>query len=253
MNIYAIKAIYNFEMTRTYRTISQSIIAPVISTILYFIVFGSAIGSNIDNIDGIDYGTFIVPGLIMLSVLMQSITNASFAIYFPKYIGTINELLAAPISSVEIIIGYISAAVTKSFSIGLIILMTAHLFVSINIAHPIFMLMFLFITCIAFCLFGFIIGLWAKNFEQLNLVPMLIITPLVFLGGSFYSISMLPDIWQKISFFNPVVYIISGFRWTFFGTSEINIIYSTCAIIGFGLLCTTILQIMFKTGYKIRK
>ena len=253
MNIYAIKAIYNFEMTRTYRTISQSIIAPVISTILYFIVFGSAIGSNIDNIDGIDYGTFIVPGLIMLSVLMQSITNASFAIYFPKYIGTINELLAAPISSVEIIIGYISAAVTKSFSIGLIILITAHLFVSINIAHPIFMLIFLFITCTAFCLFGFIIGLWAKNFEQLNLVPMLIITPLVFLGGSFYSISMLPDIWQKVSFFNPVVYIISGFRWTFFGTSEINIIYSTGAIIGFGLLCTTILQIMFKTGYKIRK
>ena len=253
MNIYAIKAIYNFEMTRTYRTISQSIIAPVISTILYFIVFGSAIGSNIDNIDGIDYGTFIVPGLIMLSVLMQSITNASFAIYFPKYIGTINELLAAPISSVEIIIGYISAAVTKSFSIGLIILITANLFVSINITHPIFMLMFLFITCTAFCLFGFIIGLWAKNFEQLNIVPMLIITPLVFLGGSFYSISMLPYIWQKISFFNPVVYIISGFRWTFFGTSEINIIYSTCAIIGFGLLCTTILQIMFKTGYKIRK
>tara|TARA_B100001939_G_C16831378_1_gene568843 strand:+ start:38 stop:799 length:762 start_codon:yes stop_codon:yes gene_type:complete len=253
MNIYAIKAIYNFEMTRTYRTISQSIIAPVISTILYFIVFGSAIGSNIDNIDGIDYGTFIVPGLIMLSVLMQSITNASFAIYFPKYIGTINELLAAPISSVEIIIGYISAAVTKSFSIGLIILITANLFVSINIAHPIFMLMFLFITCTAFCLFGFIIGLWAKNFEQLNIVPMLIITPLVFLGGSFYSISMLPYIWQKISFFNPVVYIISGFRWTFFGTSEINIIYSTCAIIGFGLLCTAILQIMFKTGYKIRK
>ena len=253
MNIYAIKAIYNFEMTRTYRTISQSIIAPVISTILYFIVFGSAIGSNIDNIDGIDYGTFIVPGLIMLSVLMQSITNASFAIYFPKYIGTINELLAAPISSVEIIIGYISAAVTKSFSIGLIILITANLFVSINIAHPIFMLMFLFITCTAFCLFGFIIGLWAKNFEQLNIVPMLIITPLVFLGGSFYSISMLPYIWQKISFFNPVVYIISGFRWTFFGTSEINIIYSTGAIIVFGFLCITILQIMFKTGYKIRK
>ena len=253
MNIHAIKASYNFEMTRTFRTISQSIIAPVISTILYFIVFGSAIGANIDNIDGIDYGSFIVPGLIMLSVLMQSITNASFAIYFPKYIGTINELLAAPISSIEIIIGFISAAVTKSFTIGLIILITAHLFVSINIAHPIFMLIFLFITCTSFCLFGFIIGLWAKSFEQLNLVPMLIITPLVFLGGSFYSISMLPEIWQKVSLFNPVVYIIAGFRWTFFGTSEINIIYSTGAITFFSIMCLLILQIMFKTGYKIRQ
>ena len=253
MNIYAIKAIYIFEMSRTYRTISQSILAPVISTILYFVVFGSAIGGKIQSIDGIDYGSFIVPGLIMLTVLMQSITNSSFAIYFPKYIGTINELLSAPVSTTEILIGFIGAAVTKSFTIGLIILVTAHLFVSLNISHPFFMLLFLFLTCIAFCLFGFIIGLWAKTFEQLNLVPMLVITPLVFLGGSFYSISMLPEIWQNISMFNPVLYIISGFRWTFFNTSEIGICTSTLAISLFGILCLIFLQLMFKTGFKIRQ
>ena len=253
MNIYAIKAIYIFEMSRTYRTISQSILAPVISTILYFVVFGSAIGGKIQSIDGIDYGSFIVPGLIMLTVLMQSITNSSFAIYFPKYIGTINELLSAPVSTTEILIGFIGAAVTKSFTIGLIILVTAHLFVSLNIAHPFFMLLFLFLTCIAFCLFGFIIGLWAKTFEQLNLVPMLVITPLVFLGGSFYSISMLPEIWQNISMFNPVLYIISGFRWTFFNTSEIGICTSTLAISLFGILCLIFLQWMIKTGFKIRQ
>ena len=253
MNIHAIKAIYIFEMSRTYRTILQSILAPVISTILYFVVFGSAIGGKIQSIDGIEYGSFIVPGLIMLTVLMQSITNSSFAIYFPKYIGTINEFLSAPISTAEILIGFISAAVTKSFTIGLIILATAHLFVSLNISHPFFMLLFLLLTCITFCLFGFIIGLWAKSFEQLNLVPMLIITPLVFLGGSFYSISMLPEIWQKISMFNPVLYIISGFRWTFFGTSEIGIYTSTLAITLFGILCLLFLQWMFKTGFKIRQ
>ena len=252
MNIHAIKAIYKFEMTRTFRTISQSILAPVISTILYFVVFGSAIGSKIQSIGEIPYGAFIVPGLIMLSVLMQSITNASFAIYFPKYIGTINELLSAPISVIDILIGYTGAAVTKSFSIGIIILITAHLFVSLNISHPFIMLIFLFLTCISFCLFGFIIGLWANNFEQLNLVPMLIITPLVFLGGSFYSISMLPEIWQKISMFNPVVYIISGFRWTFFNTAELSIFTSTSAILGFGLVCLLIIFWMFKTGFKIR-
>ena len=240
-------------MSRTYRTILQSILAPVISTILYFVVFGSAIGGKIQSIDGIEYGSFIVPGLIMLTVLMQSITNSSFAIYFPKYIGTINEFLSAPISTAEILIGFISAAVTKSFTIGLIILATAHLFVSLNISHPFFMLLFLLLTCITFCLFGFIIGLWAKSFEQLNLVPMLIITPLVFLGGSFYSISMLPEIWQKISMFNPVLYIISGFRWTFFGTSEIGIYTSTLAITLFGILCLLFLQWMFKTGFKIRQ
>lgn len=253
MNIHAIKAIYIFEMSRTYRTILQSILAPVISTILYFVVFGSAIGGKIQSIDGIEYGSFIVPGLIMLTVLMQSITNSSFAIYFPKYIGTINEFLSAPISTAEILIGFISAAVTKSFTIGLIILATAHLFVSLNISHPFFMLLFLLLTCITFCLFGFIIGLWAKSFEQLNLVPMLIITPLVFLGGSFYSISMLPEIWQKVSMFNPVLYIISGFRWTFFGTSEIGIYTSTLAITLFGILCLLFLQWMFKTGFKIRQ
>ena len=253
MNIYAIKAIYIFEMSRTYRTISQSILAPVISTILYFVVFGSAIGGKIQSIDGIEYGSFIVPGLIMLTVLMQSITNSSFAIYFPKYIGTINELLSAPISATEILIGFIGAAVTKSFTIGLIILLTAHLFVSLNIAHPFYMLIFLLITCIAFCLFGFIIGLWAKTFEQLNLVPMLIVTPLVFLGGSFYSISMLPEIWQNISMFNPVLYIISGFRWTFFDTSEIEIYTSTFAISLFAVICLIFLQWMFKTGFKIRQ
>tara|TARA_B100000686_G_scaffold309808_1_gene352057 strand:- start:5829 stop:6590 length:762 start_codon:yes stop_codon:yes gene_type:complete len=253
MNVYAIKALYIFEMSRTYRTISQSILAPVISTILYFVVFGSAIGGKIQSIDGIEYGSFIVPGLIMLTVLMQSITNTSFAIYFPKYIGTINELLSAPISTTEILIGFIGAAVTKSFTIGVIILLTAHLFVPLDISHPFLMLFFLLLTCISFCLFGFIVGLWAKSFEQLNLVPMLIITPLVFLGGSFYSISMLPEIWQKISMFNPVLYIISGFRWTFFGTSEIAIYTSTFAITLFGILSLLFLQWMFKTGFKIRQ
>jgi len=252
MNIHAVKAIYKFEMARTFRTITQSILAPVISTILYFVVFGSAIGSKIQSIGEIPYGAFIVPGLIMLSVLMQSITNASFAIYFPKYIGTINELLSAPISVIDILIGYIGSAVTKSFTIGIIILITAHLFIPLNISHPFMMLTLLFFTCISFCLFGFIIGLWASNFEQLNLVPMLIITPLVFLGGSFYSISMLPEIWQKISMFNPVVYIISGFRWTFFNTSELSIYTSISAILGFGLMCLLIIFWMFKTGYKIR-
>ena len=252
MNIYAIKAIYLFEMSRTFRTRTQSILAPVISTILYFVVFGSAIGSKIGSIEGISYGVFIVPGLIMLSVLMQSITNASFAIYFPKFVGTINELLSAPVTTFEIILGYIGAAATKSFSIGLIILITAHLFVPIKINHPFYMIIFLILTCFSFSLFGFIIGLWAKNFEQLNLVPMLIITPLVFLGGSFYSISMLPVFWQKFSMFNPVVYLISGFRWTFFDVSDFSFTISLLAIFSFTVLCTIIIIWMFKTGYKIR-
>ena len=252
MNFYAIKSIYKYEMSRTYRTISQSLLAPIISTILYFVVFGSAIGSKIENIEGIEYGVFIVPGLVMLSVLMQSVTNAAFAIYFPKFIGTINELLSAPLSTLDIIIGYIGAATTKSFCIGIIILLTAHMIVPINIAHPIYMLLFLFLTCFSFSSFGFIIGLWAKNFEQLNLVPMLIITPLVFLGGSFYSISMLPLFWQKISMINPVVYLISGFKWTFFNFSDFSYIISLSAIISFALLCNFIIFLMFKTGYKIR-
>jgi ABC-2 type transport system permease protein len=252
MNIYAIKAIYLFEMSRTFRTLSQSLLAPVISTILYFIVFGSAIGSKIQSIEGISYGVFIVPGLVMLSVLMQSITNASFAIYFPKFIGTINELLSAPVSTFDIILGYVVAAATKSFSIGILILLTAHLFVPLKIIHPFYMIGFLIITCFSFCLFGFIIGLWAKNFEQLNLVPMLIITPLVFLGGSFYSISMLPLFWQKLSMFNPVVYLISGFRWTFFNVSDFSFTISLLAIISFASLCLITIFWMFKTGYKIR-
>jgi len=252
MNIYAIKAIYLFEMSRTFRTRTQSILAPVISTILYFVVFGSAIGSKIGSIEGISYGVFIVPGLVMLSVLMQSITNASFAIYFPKFVGTINELLSAPVTTFEIIIGYIGAAATKSFSIGVIILITAHLFVPLKINHPFYMIIFLILTCFSFSLFGFIIGLWAKNFEQLNLVPMLIITPLVFLGGSFYSISMLPVFWQKFSMFNPVVYLISGFKWTFFDVSDFSFTISLLAIFSFTVLCTIIIIWMFKTGYKIR-
>ena len=252
MNIYAIKAIYLFEMSRTFRTISQSLLAPVISTILYFVVFGSAIGSKIETIEDISYGVFIVPGLVMLSVLMQSITNASFGIYFPKFIGTINELLSAPVSTFDIIIGYIGAAATKSFSIGVLILLTAHLFVPLKIIHPFYMISFLLLTCITFCLFGFVIGLWAKNFEQLNLVPMLIVTPLVFLGGSFYSISMLPLFWQKLSMFNPVVYLISGFRWTFFNVSDFSFAISIIATTSFASLCLLIIFYMFKTGYKIR-
>ena len=252
MNIYAIKAIYLFEMSRTFRTISQSLLAPVISTILYFVVFGSAIGSKIETIEDISYGVFIVPGLVMLSVLMQSITNASFGIYFPKFIGTINELLSAPVSTFDIIIGYIGAAATKSFSIGVLILLTAHLFVPLKIIHPFYMISFLLLTCITFCLFGFVIGLWAKNFEQLNLVPSLIVTPLVFLGGSFYSISMLPLFWQKLSMFNPVVYLISGFRWTFFNVSDFSFTISIIATISFASLCLLIIFYMFKSGYKIR-
>ena len=252
MNFYAIKSIYLYEMARTYRTISQSLLAPVISTILYFVVFGSAIGTKIENIEGISYGVFIVPGLVMLSVLMQSITNAGFAIYFPKFVGTINELLSAPVSTLDIILGYIGAATTKSFFIGIIILTTAHIIVPLKIVHPIYMIFFLLLTCYSFCSFGFIIGLWAKNFEQLNLVPMLIITPLVFLGGSFYSISMLPIFWQKISMFNPVVYLISGFRWTFFNFSDFSFLLSFCIISAFTIICNLIIFWMFRTGYKIR-
>lgn len=217
MNWTAIKAIYVFEMARFFRTFLQSLISPVISTSLYFVVFGAAIGSRIDQVDGVSYGAFIVPGLVMLTVMTQSISNASFGIYFPKFIGTIYELLSAPISFLEIVLGYVGAAATKAMFIGVIILITSFFFVNIQIVHPIAMVLFLVLTCISFSLFGFIIGIWAKNFEQLQLVPLLIVTPLVFLGGSFYSISMLPPVWQTISMFNPVVYLISGFRWAFFG------------------------------------
>lgn len=252
MNMHAIRAIYLFEMSRTFRTLLQSIISPVISTALYFIVFGSAIGSRMVAIDGVSYGAFIVPGLIMLTVLMQSVTNASFGIYFPKFIGTIYEPLSAPISYFEMLIGYVGAAATKSMAIGLIILMTSFLFVPLQIAHPFWMLGFLLLTCVSFSLLGFIIGICARNFEQLNLVPALIITPLVFLGGSFYSITMLPPFWQTATLFNPVVYLISGFRWAFFDTSDVAISYSLVAILLFSLLFVGVIGLIFKTGYRLK-
>ena len=252
MNIHAFKAIYFFEMARTFRTLLQSIISPVISTALYFIVFGSAIGSRMVAIEGVSYGAFIVPGLIMLTVLMQSVTNASFGIYFPKFIGTIYEPLSAPVSYFEIVVGYVGAAATKSFVIGLIILATSFLFVPVQIAHPFWMLGFLLLTCLSFSLLGFIIGIWARNFEQLNLVPSLIITPLVFLGGSFYSISMLPPFWQTATLFNPIVYLVSGFRWSFFDTADVAVSYSLAAIFVFSVLCVSVISWIFKTGYRLK-
>ena len=252
MNLPAIKAIYMFEMARFFRTILQSIISPVLSTSLYFVVFGSAIGSRIDTVEGVSYGAFIVPGLIMLTVLMQSVSNASFGIYFPKFIGTIYELLSAPLSFIEIVIGYVGAAATKSLIIGLIILVTATFFVDLHIEHPVWMIAFLLLTCLSFALLGFILGIWAKSFEQLQLVPMLVITPLVFLGGAFYSISMLPPLWQKITLFNPVVYLISGFRWAFFGIADVSLLGSSLAILGFFGLCVVIIWWIFKSGWRIR-
>ena len=252
MNLFAIIAIYKFEMARTFRTLLQSIVSPVISTALYFVVFGSAIGSRMEQIENIEYGSFIVPGLIMLTVLMQSVSNASFAIYFPKFLGTIYEVLSAPVSYVEIIVGFVGAAATKSFIIGIIILLTATLFVNVQIKYPLIMLFLLAMTCVSFSLFGFILGIWAKNFEQLNLVPMLILTPLVFLGGSFYSIEMLPPVWQQITLFNPVLYLISGLRWSFFGNADVGIHYSLLAIGLFTIICVTIIGWIFKTGFRLR-
>lgn len=252
MNWTAIKAIYVFEMARFCRTFLQSLISPVISTSLYFVVFGAAIGSRIDQVDGVSYGAFIVPGLIMLTVMTQAISNASFGIYFPKFIGTIYELLSAPISFLEIVLGYVGAAATKAMFIGVIIMITSFFFVDIQIQHPFAMVLFLVLTCISFALFGFIIGIWAKNFEQLQLVPLLIVTPLVFLGGSFYSISMLPPVWQTISMFNPVVYLISGFRWAFFGLEDVPVLTSLLAIGFFTALCLAAVYWIFKTGWRIR-
>ena len=252
MNWNAILAIYRFEMARTWRTLAQSVISPVLSTSLYFVVFGTAIGSRIQEVEGVSYGAFIVPGLIMLSVLQQSISNASFGIYFPKFIGTIYELLSAPISYFDIVIGYVGAAATKALMIGLIILATSFLFVPIQIAHPLWMLAFLVLTCVSFSLLGFIIGIWAGNFEQLQLVPLLVVTPLVFLGGSFYSISMLPPLWQTITLFNPVLYLISGFRWSFFGMADVAVGLSLGFVFGFLVVCLGIVWWIFKTGYKIR-
>lgn len=253
MNWTAVRSIFVFEMFRFFRTIAQSFLAPVISTSLYFVVFGAAIGSRIQEMEGVSYGAFIVPGLIMLTVITQSISNASFGIYFPKFIGTFFELLAAPISFIEIVIGYVGAAATKALIIGVIILVTAKFFVDFSITHPLAMFAFLVLTTISFSLFGFILGIWARNFEQLQIVPLLIVTPLVFLGGSFYSISMLPPIWQTISMFNPVVYLISGFRWAFFGTADVPIITSLLAIGLFTGICLTVIWWIFRSGWRIRE
>ena len=252
MNLHAVKAIYMFEMARAGRTLMQSIISPVLSTSLYFIVFGAAIGSRIAQIDGISYGAFIVPGLVMLQLLMQSISNASFGIYFPRFTGTIYELLSAPISPLEIVIGYVGAAATKSVILGLIILATAALFVDMRIAHPVWMFAFLVLTAVTFSLFGFIIGVWADGFEKLQIIPLLIITPLTFLGGTFYSINMLPPFWQTVTLFNPVVYLVSGFRWSFFGVSDVGVVISLAMIVVFLLLCLGIVTWIFKTGYRLK-
>ncbi len=252
MNLYAIRAIYQFELARTWRTLLQSIASPVISTSLYFIVFGAAIGARMAKIDGITYGAFIVPGLIMLSILTESISNASFGIYMPKFSGTIYEVLSAPISALEIVVGYVGAAATKSVILGLIIMATARLFVPFEIAHPFVMLAFLVLTSVTFSLFGFIIGVWADGWEKLQIVPMMIVTPLTFLGGSFYSISMLPGVWQKIALFNPVVYLVSGFRWAFYGISDVQVGVSLAATFGFMLACLAAITWIFRTGYKLK-
>lgn len=253
MNLNAVLTIYIFEMRRFFRTITQSLISPVLSTSLYFVVFGTAIGSRIQEVEGISYGAFIVPGLIMLTVMTQATSNASFGIYFPKFIGTIYELLSAPVSFLEIVAGYVGAAATKAMFIGLIIFATSFFFVDITVAHPLAMIAFLTLTCISFALLGFIIGIWAGNFEQLQLIPLLVITPLVFLGGSFYSISMLSPVWQAITLFNPVVYLISGFRWSFFGTADVDIGISLMAIALFTGLCLTFIWWIFRTGWRIRQ
>lgn len=252
MNPYAIRAIYLFEMARTWRTLLQSIVSPVISTSLYFVVFGSAIGTRITEIDGVSYGAFIVPGLIMLSLLTQSIANASFGIYFPKFTGTIYELLSAPISFFEIVVSYVGAAATKSIILGLIILGTATLFVPLQIAHPFWMLLFLVLTAVTFSLFGFIIGIWADGFEKLQVVPLLIVTPLTFLGGSFYSIHMLPPFWQTVTLFNPVVYLVSGFRWSFYDKADVSVGVSLAMTLLFLGACLAVVAWMFRTGYKLK-
>ena len=252
MNFYSIKAIYNFEMARWWRTVAQSILSPVISTTLYFVVFGSAIGSRITEIDGISYGSFIVPGLVMLAVLTESISNASFGIYFPRFTGSIYEVLSAPISYIEIILGYVGAAATKSIILGIMILATAGFFVPLEIKHPFVMLFFLILTSLTFCMFGFIIGIWADGFEKLQIIPALIITPLTFLGGSFYTISMLPEFWQKVSLFNPVVYLISGFRWSFYEKADVSLKLSLLMVFLFLSVCIILVRWIFKTGYRLK-
>jgi ABC-2 type transport system permease protein len=252
MNLYAVRAIYLYEMARTGRTLFQSIVSPVISTSLYFIVFGAAIGSRITQIEGVGYGSFIVPGLIMLMLLTQSVTNAAFGIYFPRFVGTIYEILSAPVSPAEIVLGYVGAAATKSIILGSIILGTSWLFVPIHIAHPAWMVAFLVLTAVSFSLFGFILGLWADNFEKLQVVPLLIITPLTFLGGTFYPTSVLPPFWRTITLFNPLVYLISGFRWSFFDIADVHVGSSVAITLGFLALCMTIVSWFFKTGYRLK-
>ncbi len=253
MNLHAIRAIYRFEMARTFRTLMESMVSPVLSTSLYFVVFGAAIGGRMGEVDGVSYGAFIIPGLIMLSLLSESISNASFGIYMPKWAGTIYELLSAPVSAMEIVIGYVGAAATKSLMLGALILITARFFVPYQIEHPFWMLCFLVLTALTFSLFGFIIGLWADSFQRLQLVPLMIITPLTFLGGAFYSIGMLPPLWQKIALVNPVVYLISGFRWSFYGIADVNVAISAAAILGFLLLCLGVVWWIFRTGWKLKQ
>lgn len=251
-NRHGVWAIYRFEMARFLRTLLQSVLTPVITTSLYFVVFGAAIGSRISEVDGVPYGAFIVPGLIMLTLFTESIFNASFGIHFPKYSGTIYELLSAPVSSFEIVLAYVGAAATKSIALGLIILATSTVFVPLQILHPFWMLAFLVLTAVTFCLFGFIVGIWATNWEQMQLIPMLVVTPLTFLGGAFYSISMLPPAWQTIALFNPVVYLISGFRWSFYGTADVGVAASLGATLGFLVLCMVLVWWIFKTGYRLK-
>jgi len=252
MNLHAIRAIYGFEMARTRRTLLQSIVSPVIATSLYFVVFGSAIGSRIPEVGGVSYGAFIVPGLVMLTLLQQSVQNASFGIYFPRFIGTIYEILSAPVSSLEIVIGYVGAAATKSILLALLILATSTLFVPVQIAHPVAMLVFLVLTAVTFSLFGFIIGIWADNFEKLQLVPLLIITPLTFLGGTFYSIDVLPPFWRWISLLNPVVYLVNGFRWSFYGQADVNVVLCLALTLIFLVACLAIVWWIFRTGYRLK-
>jgi ABC-2 type transport system permease protein len=252
MNVHAVRAIYMYEMARTGRTLFQSIVSPVISTSLYFIVFGAAIGSRITEIEGVNYGSFIVPGLIMLMLLTQSVTNAAFGIYFPRFVGTIYEMLSAPVSPFEIVLGYVGAAASKSIILGAIILATSGLFVPIHIVHPVWMVAFLVLTAVSFSLFGFILGLWADNFEKLQIVPLLIITPLTFLGGTFYPTSVLPPFWRTVTLFNPLVYLISGFRWSFFDIADVHVGFSVAITLGFLVLCMAIVSWFFKTGYRLK-
>jgi len=252
MNVNAIRAIYRFEMARTFRTVLQSIASPVLSTSLYFVVFGSAIGSRMGEVDHVDYGSFIVPGLVMLALLGESISNASFGIYLPKWSGTIYELLSAPVSSVEVVLGYVGAAASKSVMLGTLILVTARCFVPYHVVHPVWMVSFLVLTAVTFSMFGFIIGLWADSFQKLQAIPLMIVTPLTFLGGAFYSINMLPPFWQKLTLFNPVVYLISGMRWAFYGTSDVNVAISVAMTLGFLAVCLSFIWWIFKTGYKLK-